>query len=122
MEAKKKDRQQEQQDRRQEEQDEQQELLDYAIEYCTCESYPPGLTKDKKRAVRKKAKSVLVEGGEVYIMKKKKKVHTYNDINIKVQGYLINPKPPASHSWFKAKHSAFLYVFMLFIGESCDMC
>ena len=45
MEAKKKDRQQEQQDRRQEEQDEQQELLDYyAIEYCTCESYPPGLT------------------------------------------------------------------------------
>ena len=62
MEAKKKDRQQEQQDRRQEEQDEQQEekdrrqeeqdeqqkLLDYAIEYCTCESYPPGLTKDKK--------------------------------------------------------------------------
>ena len=90
MEAKKKDRQQEQQDRRQEEQDEQQEekdrrqeeqdeqqeLLDYAIEYCTCESYPPGLTKDKKRAVRKKAKSVLVEGGEVYIMKKKKKVHT----------------------------------------------
>ena len=69
MEAKKKDRQQEQQDRRQEEQDEQQEekdrrqeeqdeqqeLLDYAIEYCTCESYPPGLTKDKKRAVRKKA-------------------------------------------------------------------
>ena len=99
MEAKKKDRQQEQQDRRQEEQDEQQELLDYAIEYCTCESYI-----------------------HTYIHYEEEKEGTYNDINIKVQGYLINPKPPASHSWFKAKHSAFLYVFMLFIGESCDMC
>ena len=51
-----------------------QQLLDFAIEYCMHGSYPPGLTKDKKRAVRKRAKSVSVENGEVFIKRKKNKV------------------------------------------------
>ena len=50
------------------------ELLDYAIGYCVHGSYPEGLTKDKKRAVRKRAKSVAVENGEVFIKRRKSKV------------------------------------------------
>ena len=37
------------------------ELLEYAIYYSEKGFYPEGLTKDKKRAVRKKAKSISVE-------------------------------------------------------------
>ena len=39
-------------------------------------SYPPGLTKDKKRAVRKRVRTVTVENGEVYLQRKKNKVCT----------------------------------------------
>ena len=41
--------------------------------------YPDGLSKDKKRAVKKKAKSISIELGEVFIIKKNKKVsqHTH---------------------------------------------
>ena len=35
------------------------------------ESYPAGLTKDKKSAVRKQAKSVAVQNGEVLIKMRK---------------------------------------------------
>ena len=59
--------------------DEHQEadnILEHAIEYCMTGSYPPGLTKDKKRAVRKRARAVTVENGEVYLQRRKNKVCT----------------------------------------------
>ena len=46
--------------------DEHQEadnILEHAIDYCMTGSYPPGLTKDKKIAVRKRARAVTVENG-----------------------------------------------------------
>ena len=59
--------------------DEHQEpdnILEHAIEYCMKGSYPLGLTKDKKRAVRKRARAVTVENGEVFVQRRKKKVCT----------------------------------------------
>ena len=50
------------------------ELLEYAIYYSEKGFYPEGLTKDKKRAVRKKAKSISVERGEVFVHRRGKKV------------------------------------------------
>ncbi len=37
------------------------EILEYAIQYAEDGSYPPKLTKDKKRAVRKRAALLTVE-------------------------------------------------------------
>jgi len=54
--------------------DEGDNIFQPAIEYCMTGSYPPGLTKDKKRAVRKRAKAVTVENGEVYLQRRKNKV------------------------------------------------
>ena len=59
-----------------EEHQEADNILEHAIEYCMTGSYPPGLTKDKKRAVRKRAKAVTVENGEVYLQRRKNKVCT----------------------------------------------
>ena len=59
--------------------DEHQEadnILEHAIEYCMTGSYPPGLTKDKKRAVRKRARAVTVQNGEVFLQRRKNKVCT----------------------------------------------
>ena len=56
------------------EQLETENVLDYAIEYKMKGAYPPGLTKDKKRAVRKRAQTICIEEGEVYIWRKKNKV------------------------------------------------
>ena len=50
------------------------EIIDYAIEYCISKGYPPGLSKDKKRAVRKRAKVISVVDGEVYIQRRTNKV------------------------------------------------
>ena len=49
-------------------------ILEHAIEYLIEGAYPLGLTKDKKRAVRKKAQTISIEEGEVYIKRKKNKV------------------------------------------------
>ena len=49
-------------------------ILEHAIEYSMKGAYPPRLTKDKKRAVRKRAQTISVEEGEVYIKRKKNKV------------------------------------------------
>ena len=49
-------------------------ILDYAIEYKMKGAYPPGVTKDKKRAVRKRAQTICIEEGELYILRKKNKV------------------------------------------------
>lgn len=44
-------------------------ILNYVIEYRMRGGYPPGLTKDKKRAVRKRAQAISVKDGEVYIQR-----------------------------------------------------
>ena len=49
-------------------------ILDYAIEYKTTGSYLPTLTKEKKRAIRKRAASLISENGEIYLEWKKRKV------------------------------------------------
>ena len=53
-------------------------ILDFAIEYAISGTYPPGLTKDKKRAVRKRAQTIVVEKGEVFLKKKSGKVCQYD--------------------------------------------
>ena len=46
------------------------DILDLAIEYAVRGCYKDGLSKDKKRAVRKRAKNLIVEKGEVYLRRK----------------------------------------------------
>ena len=50
------------------------EILDYAIHYVQCGAYPPHLSKEKKRSVRKRSEKLVVERGEVFLVKKGKKV------------------------------------------------
>jgi len=57
-------------------QEEQLAVLDAAIEYKLKGFYSEGVTVDQKRSARRKAKSISVEHGEVFILKKKGKVHT----------------------------------------------
>ena len=50
-------------------------ILDIAIHYVLQREYPDAeLTKDQKRAVRKRAATLLVDKGEVYIQGRKVKV------------------------------------------------
>ena len=50
-------------------------ILDIAIHYVFQREYPDAeLTKDQKRAVRKRAATLLVDKGEVYIQRKCRKV------------------------------------------------
>ena len=46
-------------------------MLDLAIEYKVSSTYPDGMTKDKKRAVRKRAQCIDIIGGEAFLRKKK---------------------------------------------------
>ena len=55
-----------------EEKDEQ--LLQYAIDYTISHTYPPDLSKDKKRAVRRKAATLTVEKGEVFLRRHQRRV------------------------------------------------
>jgi len=50
------------------------EILELAIHYVQNGSYPSGLSKDKKRAVRKRAATVVCDKGEVCVQKKKRRV------------------------------------------------
>ena len=51
------------------------EILDYAIHYVQYGTYPPHqLSKEKKRSVRKRSEKLVVERGEVFLVKKGKKV------------------------------------------------
>ena len=50
------------------------EILEHAIRYAQDGSYPPNLTKDKKRAVRKRAALLIVDKGEVFFTRGKAKV------------------------------------------------
>ena len=47
------------------------EILEYAIRYSQDGSYTPYLTKDKKRAVRKRAALLTVDKGEVFFTRGK---------------------------------------------------
>ena len=51
------------------------DILDFAIYYCLQNgSYPDGLTKEKKRAVRKRAAKLETEKGEVLLLRKGKRI------------------------------------------------
>ena len=50
------------------------EILEYAIRYSQDGSYTPYLTKDNKRAVRKRAALLTVDKGEVFFTRGKAKV------------------------------------------------
>ena len=51
------------------------DILDFAIYYVLHGgSYPDGLSKEKKRAVRKRAAKLATEKGEVFLLKKERRV------------------------------------------------
>ena len=60
--------------------DKEDPVLNLAIAYVLTKSYPADLGKDQKRAVRKRAKSILVENGEVYLVKKKRRVKVVTSV------------------------------------------
>ena len=53
---------------------EQEDIIDWAIAYRTSGSYPKLLSKDQKRAVRRRALTIEVDNGQVYVQKQKKRV------------------------------------------------
>ena len=57
-------------------------ILEHAIDYRINRCYPPGVTKDKKRAVRKRAAALVVENGEVFLQRKNRKVCAVPMFNI----------------------------------------
>ena len=50
------------------------EILEYAIQYAQDGSYPPNITKEKKRAIRKRAALLTVDKGEVFFNRGDRKV------------------------------------------------
>ena len=50
------------------------QILELAVDYAVRRSYPPGLTKERKRAVRKRASTLVVDKGEVFLKKKGRRV------------------------------------------------
>ena len=52
----------------------EEQLLLLAIEYVMTGVYPAGLSKDKKRAVRRKAGTLITEKGEVFIQRQQRRV------------------------------------------------
>ena len=73
-----------------------QQRPNFAVNYVLYGCYGKELTKDKKRAVRKKAAKLVVDRGEVYLMKKERKVrvvyHKYTRIiqTILQHAYITN--------------------------------
>ena len=57
----------------------EQQLVEFAIEYATSGVYPSGLSKDKKRAVRRKAGTLVVEQGEVFLQRRQGRVKVVTD-------------------------------------------
>ena len=49
-------------------------IFELAIHYVQNSSYPPGLSRDKKRAVRKRAAAVVCDKGEVFVQRKLRRV------------------------------------------------
>ena len=56
------------------EQAEDDPILDLAIEYVVNSAYPTGISKEKKKAMRKRAAKLLVEDGDAFLRKKNRKV------------------------------------------------
>ena len=46
-------------------------ILDLAIDYKPSGTYPPALSKDKKRAVRKRAATLITDNGEIFVERNK---------------------------------------------------
>ena len=59
--------------------------MDEAIYYATHGCYSEQVTKEKKRAVWKRAVNLVVEAGEVFMKKKERKVCMYTLICIYVE-------------------------------------
>ena len=57
-----------------EEEPKEDQLLQLAIDYVTTGAYPAGITKDRKRAVRRKAGTLVVDKGEVFVRHHRRKV------------------------------------------------
>ena len=55
-------------------------ILDSAIEYKLSGTYPPSLTKDKKRAVRKRVGTLIADNGEIYVQRKKGRVKVVTSV------------------------------------------
>ena len=51
-----------------------EELLELAIDYVVSTQYPPGLDKAKKRAIRRRAATLTIENGEVFVERRGRKV------------------------------------------------
>ena len=62
-------------------------ILDCAIEYKLSGTYPPSLTKDKKRAVRKRAATLITDNGEIYVQRNKRRVKVVT--SVKEQGRIL---------------------------------
>ena len=58
--------------------DQDDPILDFAVDYVTSGMYPSGLSKEKKRAVRKRAANLVVEDGEIFLQRKNRKVSTFS--------------------------------------------
>ena len=57
----------------------QDDVLELAIKYAVRGQYPPGLTKDRKRAVRRRATTLRVDKGEVFLKRKGREVNSVVD-------------------------------------------
>ena len=57
------------------------EILKLAIHYVQNGSYPPGLSRDKERAIRKRAATVSCDKGEVFVQRKQRKVKVVTSAN-----------------------------------------
>ena len=55
-------------------QEKEDPILDHAIYYAINGAYPSNLNKEKKRAVRKRASTLILESGEVYLQRKDRRV------------------------------------------------
>ena len=73
-------------------------ILDLAIHYALNNNYPETeeLTKYQKRAVRKRAATLLVEKGEVYIEKKERKVKVISSVQEQQRILKAYGQPPAT--------------------------
>ena len=56
-------------------------ILELAINYALSRNYQPGLTKERKRAVRKRAATLVVDKGEVYLKRKGRQVKVVTSVD-----------------------------------------
>ena len=74
-------------------------ILDMAIHYVLQREYPDAeLTKDQKRAVRKRAATLLVDKGEVYLQRKGRKVKVISSAK---EQMMILSAPDSLQRWIK---------------------